>query len=141
MPWEQFAKIVAVNKDDADTLKALRFTCTLTDGLTRQMESVREEDFSFQDNTGAFEFVEVNRAGDGIQIVDKLKEEVIGDWHTAAAETVKEQMDREMTMSAAKTITASQLDAAKTGGSPRYFSKPSPFQIIAARFPHYRDPQ
>ncbi|MDO4269930.1 MAG: S-layer homology domain-containing protein [Eubacteriales bacterium] len=112
---EQFAKIVALNKNDESTLKELRFVCTLTDDLVKQLDSVKETDFTFSGpGSSNFSFEEVKKDGTGsIQITYKLDENEINSWGTKPVEDVKEHMDKLMTMTAAKIVTAEQLENAK----------------------------
>lgn len=115
---DTYAKIVAVNKDDTDNLKALRFTCTLTDSLIAQMPdaTLTQDQFSFNGND-VFDFVSASKGSSGITVVYKLEETMVDGWKTAATQAVHDAVMKSVTMTASQNVTAFQMSAARNGGT------------------------
>lgn len=115
---ETYAQIVAVNKEDADKLKSLRFTCTLSDDLIKQMgnSTLSKDDFTF-DGGDIFTFISASKGDNGITIQYKLNTDTVDDWKTAGTEAVHNAIMTSLTMTATRTVTAAQMNAALSGNS------------------------
>lgn len=115
---EPLAKALAVNCTETGKLEKLRFTCTLTDGLVAQLDSVSESDFTFDGGdyfTLEFVSMATNESGEktGVQIVYKLNEDKINTWKNQDVQTVKDDIyNKEWTMTAKRTANNSQISTA-----------------------------
>ena len=114
---EWLAKAAAVCKDDS-RMADLRFTCTLTDALTKKLSSVTSDDYTFTsakyDEKDIFVLDgddAVTVSGGSLKLRYKLNPDVLTAWSSETTENVKLALREPMTMEASKIVSAEIVDA------------------------------
>lgn len=118
---DDIAIIAAENKTDSEKLKGLRITCEIEDALLAQVNSVDPAELAIQGNS-CFELESAVATDKGISAVYKLIPSVVDSWSvvTVTAADVKAELQKPMSISCIKSVTTSQINAAKNSAGEVY---------------------
>lgn len=103
-----FASKIGINGSDTEHLKNMRVTCVLSDNLVKNITVPTAADFTESgDGAANFDLVSVNKVGNDIHIVYKLKESLVESWadsgntaYYSQPDKIAEAIDKSMTISA-----------------------------------------
>ncbi len=109
---DDLATLAATNKNDGSILEDLRFTCHLENEAAASLSDLAEGDFRFDDPDGLYTLVEIKTTDLGLSIVYRLSDAALTRWKTETIETVREELEDKMRMSASHKVPASVLEAA-----------------------------